>query len=220
MAHGYPEPVGFVNDLAEVISPAAEADLEATLEEFSKNTGNEIAVATLKSITEGSIEAEAVHLFEDWKIGKASEDNGVLFLVVPEAREMRIEVGYGLEPVLTDSRAGNIIRDMITPQFKANNYDSGIVEGVVAIKAVLSGQELTQPAAAVNDDDGWLIFLIIFIIVLIIWFKQKKRQITNQPHGFNSKKSSWGGFSSGKSGGSFGGFSGGSSGGGGASGRW
>lgn len=218
------KPTGLVTDLAEIISPAAETRLEADLEAYTASTGNELAVVTLKSLEGDTIENTAVALFEDWGIGKKNQDNGVLLLVAPQEREMRIEVGYGLEPVLTDARAGEIIRETITPRFKENDYDGGISGGVGAIMAVLSSQELSRPNLTDNNDGGLTAVIIIFIIVVIIILLARRAR--NGPWRF--QKSSWGGlpagrqgFSSGKSSrGSFGGFGGGRSGGGGASGRW
>ena len=208
---------GYVNDYAEIISPAVETKLETRLESFTASTGNELAVVTLKSLEGDTVENTAVALFEQWGIGQKDKDNGVLLLVVPNERELKIEVGYSLEPVLTDSRAGTIIRDVITPKFKENDYDSGITDGVEAILAVLAGQEITQ-SAGTNNYDGGRVVLIIFIMVITFIWLMRRRVRQGLP---GSRKSSWGGWSSGKSNrSSFGGFSGGSSGGGGASGRW
>ena len=208
---------GYVNDYAEIISPAVETKLETRLESFTASTGNELAVVTLKSLEGDTVENTAVALFEQWGIGQKDKDNGVLLLVVPNERELKIEVGYSLEPVLTDSRAGTIIRDVITPKFKENDYDSGITDGAEAIIAVLAGQEIAQ-SAGTNNYDGGRVVLIIFIMVITFIWLMRRRVRQGLP---GSRKSSWGGWSSGKSNrSSFGGFSGGSSGGGGASGRW
>ena len=219
-AAAFPQPVGYVNDFAEVISPATEARLEADLEAFTASTGSELAVVTLKSLEGDTVENAAVALFEQWGIGQKGKDNGVLLLIAPNERELRIEVGYGLEPVLTDSRSGTIIREVITPKFKANDYDAGISDGVGAIITVL-GQDATafdRPANNFSSDGGWIAFVIVFIIIIVFILSVKRWGKTGKTQG---KRSSWGTFSSGKSsGGSFGGFSGGSSGGGGSSGRW
>ena len=208
---------GYVNDYAEIISPAVEARLEAELESYTALSSNELSVVTLMSLEGDTIENTAVALFEQWGIGQKNKDNGVLLLIAPNEKELRIEVGYGLEPVLTDSRAGTIIREVITPKFKENDYDAGITGGVEAIIAVLAGQDLPQPAVVDNNDGGGVILTIIIIVILFIWLAKRGAK----PGLPGSRKSSWGGFSSGKSSGrSFGGFSGGSSGGGGSSGKW
>ena len=200
---------GYVNDYAEIISPAVETKLETRLESFTASTGNELAVVTLKSLEGDTVENTAVALFEQWGIGQKDKDNGVLLLVVPNERELKIEVGYSLEPVLTDSRAGTIIRDVITPKFKENDYDSGITDGAEAIIAVLAGQEIAQSAGTNNYDGGRGVLIIFIMVITFIWLM--RRRFKGGPGGFSSGKSNRS---------SFGGFSGGSSGGGGASGRW
>ena len=200
---------GYVNDYAEIISPAVEPKMETRLESFTASTSNELAVVTLKSLEGDTVENTAVALFEQWGIGQKDKDNGVLLLVVPNERELKIEVGYSLEPVLTDSRAGTIIRDVITPKFKENDYDSGITDGVEAILAVLAGQEITQSAGTNNYDGGRVVLIIFIMVITFIWLM--RRRFKGGPGGFSSGKSNRS---------SFGGFSGGSSGGGGASGRW
>lgn len=213
------KPVGYVNDFAEIISPAVEARLEVDLENYTAESSNELAVVTLKSLEEDTVENTAVAIFEQWGIGQKNKDNGVLLLVAPNERELRIEVGYGLEPVLTDSRAGTIIREVITPKFKENDYDVGITGGVEAIITVLSGQDLPQPVAANNNDGGLVVLAIFLMVIFFIWFWLMRRRFRSGTPG--SRKSSWSGWSSSKSSGSsFGGFSGGSSGGGGSSGKW
>ena len=91
--------VGYVNDYAEIISPAVEVELETRLENFTASTGNELAVVTLSSLEGDTVENVAVALFGQWGIGQKGKDNGVLLLIAPNERELRIEVGYGLEPV-------------------------------------------------------------------------------------------------------------------------
>ncbi|MDZ4229325.1 MAG: TPM domain-containing protein, partial [Patescibacteria group bacterium] len=125
LAAAFPQPVGYVNDFAEIISPAVEARLEAELESFTASTSNELAVVTLKSLEGDTVDNTAVALFEQWGIGQKGKDNGVLLLIAPNERELRIEVGYGLEPILTDSRTGTIRRDVITPKFKQDDYEGG-----------------------------------------------------------------------------------------------
>ncbi len=209
--------VGYVNDYAEIISPAVEVELETRLENFTASTGNELAVVTLSSLEGDTVENVAVALFGQWGIGQKGKDNGVLLLIAPNERELRIEVGYGLEPVLTDSRAGTIIREVITPKFKENNYDAGVTDGVEAILAVLAGEDIAQSVAIGNSDGGWVVLVIFIVIIFFIWLIRQRAK----PGLPGSRKSSWGGFTFGKSSGSSsGGFSGGSSGGGGSSGKW
>jgi uncharacterized protein len=137
---------GRVVDDAQILSATARARLTAALKAHEDATTNQIVVLTIPTIQPESIEAYAVKVVEAWRIGQKGKDNGVLVVVVPEDRKMRIEVGYGLEPTLTDGECGQIIRMVMTPAFKQGNYDRGIEEGVAAIIARLEGRSL--PVAA------------------------------------------------------------------------
>jgi uncharacterized protein len=170
LARTYPAPVGHVNDFAQIISEPVKTQLEADLTGFEKNTSNEIAVVTLDSLEGDVIENAAVELFAQWGIGKKEKDNGVLLLIAPNERQLRIEVGYGLEPLLTDSRAGTIIRTIITPKFKENDYDGGITAGVQAIEAVLSKDpslyDQPEPAPASSKNLGSFIYFGVIILLI------------------------------------------------------
>jgi uncharacterized protein len=137
---------GRVVDDAEILSQEARARLTAVLKAHEEATGNQIVVLTVPAIQPESIEAYAVKVFESWKLGQRDKDNGVLVVVVPDDRKLRIEVGYGLEPTLTDGTCGQIIRTQMTPAFKRGNYDDGVENGVAAIIARLEGRE--GPAGA------------------------------------------------------------------------
>src|SRR5512139_1419313 len=133
----FPEPQGFVNDFAGMMSSGARTELEEELVNFEKETSVEIAVATVNSLEGLTVEDYAVRLFEAWGIGKKDKDNGVLLLVSKEERKVRIEVGYGLEPVITDGRAGRILDDEVVPEFREGNYEQGIINGVRAIEGYI-----------------------------------------------------------------------------------
>ena len=131
---------GRVVDDANILGDEAQARLTATLKTHEDATTNQIVVLTVTTIGGQSIEEYAVKVFEGWKLGNKDKDNGILVVVVPEDRKMRIEVGYGLEGVLPDGAAGEIIRTWMTPAFKAGNYEKGIEDGVAAIIARLEGR--------------------------------------------------------------------------------
>ena len=133
---------GRVMDTAQILSPAVQQSLSESLQAHEKRTGNQIAVLTIASLHGESIEDYSVKVFESWKLGQKDKDNGVLIVVVPNDRRMRIEVGYGLEGTLTDATAGRIIRTVMNPKFKNGDYDGGITDGVKAVMAVLEGGEL------------------------------------------------------------------------------
>jgi uncharacterized protein len=178
LAAVWPQPVGYVNDWAEVISPAIEAELETKLENFTASTGNELAVVTLKSLEGDVIENTAVKLFEQWGIGAKDKDNGVLFLVAPNEREMRIEVGYGLEPVLNDARAGRIIRDDVTPEFKNNNYDAGVTKGTDSIIAIVGGNDpAPEPAGVMSESNVSALAVALGMITIygVAYFWRSKK---------------------------------------------
>jgi uncharacterized protein len=131
---------GRVVDNAEILKPGTRETLADALKAHEQATGNQIAVLTLPTIDGESVEQFATRVFDNWKLGQKGKDNGVLVIVVPRDRKMRIEVGYGLEGTLTDAAASRIIRNVMTPQFKNNDYDKGVSEGVNAIIATLEGR--------------------------------------------------------------------------------
>ena len=129
-----PAPQGFVNDFANIIVDEDEAVLEQSLVKFQQVIGHEIAVVTVTDLQDTDIELFAVELFQQWGIGKKGEDNGVLLLIAPNERRMRIEVGYGLEPYITDSEASRIIRDVLTPAFRKGDFSGGIAQTVALLQ--------------------------------------------------------------------------------------
>jgi uncharacterized protein len=138
---------GRVTDNAEVLSPAARARLDELLRAHEHATTNQVAVLTVPTLDGESIEDFAIRVFGAWKLGQKGKDNGVLLIVVPRDRRMRIEVGYGLESALPDVAAARIIRDAMAPRFKAGDLDGGVEAGVAAIIAQLTGAAPPPPAA-------------------------------------------------------------------------
>lgn len=141
---------GRVVDSAELLSPTVRNALSARLKAHEDATGNQIVVLTVPTLEGDSIEPYAVRVFETWKLGKKGKDNGVLLIAVPKERKLRIEVGYGLEGVLTDAVTSRIIRNVIAPEFKAGNFDQGMDAGVNALIGQLEGKgadALPEPAA-------------------------------------------------------------------------
>jgi uncharacterized protein len=138
---------GRVVDNAEILSADAERRITARLKEHEDRTTDQIAVLTVPSLEGESIEEFAVKVFEAWKLGQKGKDNGVLVVVAPRDRKMRIEVGYGLEGTLTDLHASRIIRNVMTPRFKSGEFDGGVEAGVTAIIATLAGDAAAAPAA-------------------------------------------------------------------------
>jgi uncharacterized protein len=241
----YPALTGRIVDNANLIGPAARGRIDAKLKAHEDKTGDQLVVATLPALQGIGIEDFANGLFRFWKLGAAKTNNGVLLLVAPNERKVRIEVGYGLEGALTDALSKVIITTAVTPKFKTGDFAGGIEGGVDAILEILSGDaEQWQRRAVVRDDEMSvsetiavivaMLFIFLFIIAFIRGVSQqtgpRRHRLRNgqwvtlpQSSGW-STGSGWsgggGGWSSGSSSG--GGFSGGggSSGGGGASGDW
>ena len=138
-AQPVPPLTGRVVDRGEVLTASTEQALTDLLAEHEATTSNQIVVLTVTSLDGYSVEDYAERVFNEWGLGQEEQDNGVLVLIARDDREMRIEVGYGLEDPLTDSRAGRIIRGEFVPSFRSGNYDAGALAGVAAILGVIEG---------------------------------------------------------------------------------
>lgn len=164
LAAAFPRPGGYVNDFASILDDSTEASLKAQLTTLEKDTSAEVVVVTVTSLDAMSIEEYANKLFADWGIGKKRQDNGVLLLVAPTDRAVRIEVGYGLEGILPDGLAGEIIRNDIIPEFRANNFPGGVTKGIDRIARVVR----KEPGAAdqepgTRNQEPPLLFIIPFL---------------------------------------------------------
>jgi uncharacterized protein len=215
----YPSPLGYVTDAAGILDAGSKQSLEQQLAEFERQTSIELAVATVPSLEGETVENYAVELFKQWGVGKKGKDNGVLLLVAPIERKVRIEVGYGLESVLPDGLCGQIIREDILSEFRRNNLPAGITAGVVSIENVLGGKRSVSSdsdVAAAPPWPPWAILLLFMVLALIM------ARIRYAFLGIGGIRGYGGGFGGGfgGGGGGFGGFGGGFSGGGGASGGW
>lgn len=160
---------GYVNDFAQVFTVEEKNTLERTLSTFNASTTNEIAVVTIKSLGGDYIEHYAEQLFKEWGIGEAKKDNGVLLLIALEDRKMRIEVGYGLEGVLTDSLSSQIIRNDLTPAFKQGDFYGGVFVAVEHIIDATKG-EYKRESASSNKFSNIPFEAILFTGVLILQF--------------------------------------------------
>lgn len=242
-APDFPALTGRVVDAADVLSPDVEAALTAKLEAVETSTGHQLVVATVPSLDGRPIEDYGYQLGRTWGIGSKDKDDGAILLVAPNDRKVRIEVGYGLEPVLTDAMSGLIIRERILPAFRDGDLPGGVEAGVDAIaeQIGLPPEEAQARAAAAtqasNPDErrgepgfGALIwFLIILFWIFVMGSRRGRRSgmgglgwfLLGQALGAASRGRS-SGWSGGGGFGGGGGFSGGggSFGGGGASGGW
>jgi len=226
-ADNLPRPRGYLNDFANVVDNARSQQIESACASIKQSTGVEISVITIKSLDGSTIEQEGLRYLEGWGVGKKGEDNGVVIIVSVDDRKIRIETGYGMEGVLPDSKAGEIIRYDITPRFKQGDYGDGLLAAVYKIGKIAGGEVVTYADAPRKKSNiGGFIYIIILIILVISSFSRKRRGgnlgLLWFLTGFGMGRSGgWGG-SSGSSGGfgNFGGFGGGMGGGGGASGGW
>lgn len=239
-----------VVDAAGVLSFAQQQELIAKLSDYEKESSDQIVVATVPSLNGMDIETYANRLYRAWALGQKTENNGILLLVAPNERKVRIEVGYGLEGTVTDALSAIIIHNAIIPEFRNGDYSAGIIKGVDDILQVLRGEgaelqaraQRNQKEAADQADWVEIIFLIFWAVIFFGGFGFTilapifGRKIGPGRYewlgvsialgsgsgggGSSGRGGSGGGFGGGSSGG--GGFSGGggSSGGGGASGSW
>jgi uncharacterized protein len=224
----FPALSGRVVDDAELLSEADEEQLTADLKALEDKSSDQLVVVTLPSLQGYTIEDFGYQLGRYWGIGTAKLNNGVLLIVAPNEHKVRIEVGYGLEPTLTDALSKIIIESSILPRFRAGDYAAGIKDGVRDIILVLTGDaaEVEDRAKARQDADSpgvdWFTiifwFLILSWIAWNLWGSTSRRSIF-APGGFSGSSSGgWSG-GGGHSGGGFSG-GGGSFGGGGSSGGW
>jgi uncharacterized protein len=241
-AFEFPLLTGRVVDQAGVIPVATRDAIETKLRDLEDKSGIQLVVATVKSLQGGDIETFANELFRTWKLGEAKKNNGVLLLVAPAERKVRIEVGYGLEGTVTDALAQVIIASAMVPSFKANDYPGGIERGVDGIISVLTTDAQEWHAKTrVRSEDQESLFDVLFPILLFLVIVFIFRHMVGSARGPSGTLAgsrgrtifipyggpAWGGGTSWDRGSSWGGsqgggFSGGggSSGGGGASGSW
>ena len=249
-AQTFPPLTGRVVDNANLLAPADEAALTQKLEALEKASSRQLVVATVADLQGYPIEDYGYRLGRAWKLGQSEANNGTILLVAPNERRVRIEVGYGLEPILTDALSSIIINQTILPRFKAGDFPSGINAGADAIiqqlqappeeaeqRALAAQQQAAQAQSRRSSSDGGSIFPLLFwgfilLFVILPMFRRGRRgrryrrgggfPIMIWGPGFGGGGGGgFGGFGGG-GGGGFGGFSGGggSFGGGGASGGW
>lgn len=137
----FPEISNRIVDNAHLLSSETKTSLGTKLASLEQKTGDQIVVATLPSLYGYDIETYANGLFRHWALGQKQINNGVLLVVAPNEREVRIEVGYGLEAILTDALSSTVINAIIIPNFRNGNFDKGISEGVNAIEDILTGSK-------------------------------------------------------------------------------
>lgn len=228
-AADFPPLTGRVVDDAHILPASAVADLEAKLADLESRTGTQLVVATVSSLDGQEIEPYANALFRTWKLGDKTSNNGVLLLVAPNQKRVRIEVGYGLEGTLTDALSKVIIANAIAPRFKTGDFAGGITRGVDDIIIVLttdSSEWQQRPSLRVDSEPAsapvnWLVIVVIIAVIGLMIVSPAFRWLVigMLMSGRGGGSGGLGGGGSSRGGGGFSG-RGGSSGGGGASGSW
>lgn len=155
-----------VTDLSGTLDAAQLAGLEARLAAFEQRKGAQLTVLIVPDTQPETIEQYAIRVADAWQLGRRGVDDGVLLLVATQSRQLRIEVGYGLEGVLPDAIARRIIDETIVPHFRTGDYHAGIKAGVGQLMAVIDGESLPAPHA----DDGGLISELISAVPLLLIF--------------------------------------------------
>ena len=163
-------PQGHLNDFTNTLSAEAKSSLEQSLISYEQASGHQIAVAIIPELKDETIETYAFKLFKEWGIGQKGKNNGVLFLISIKDREMKIEVGYGLEGALTDIEAGNIVDNIVPPYFKAGDYAGGIKAGLDGIIQAIGGTlEPSSPSFTKEGVRGWSGNYFWVVIGLFMW---------------------------------------------------
>ena len=184
------QPQGYVTDLAGVIDPATRQKIELLATEVQQKTGAQIAVVTVNSLEGQTREDYAVDLYKHLGIGAKGKDNGVLILIAPKDRQYKIEVGYGLEPVINDARAGDVGRDMV-PDLRKGDYSAAALAGATGVAQFIAadaGVQLTgipQRAARppTHEAPWWLPFVLFGGFFLLIRALVARRTWRAADHG-------------------------------------
>lgn len=161
---------GRVNDYGNMISPEAEARLESELKAFEESDSTQVVILTVTSLEGDVLEDYTIRVAEKWKIGQAKKDNGVIFFAAKNDRVMRIEVGRGLEGVLTDLLSGRILDNIVRPRFRSGDFDGGFIEGSAAIVKACRGEFTNDnpPGSGRSEGSGSPLFMFFFMGILFL----------------------------------------------------
>jgi uncharacterized protein len=225
-----PAPTQWVTDNVGVLSADTQSSLNDRLRNYERSTGHQVLVWIGATTGDTPLEEWTIKSFTAWKVGRKGLDDGVVLFLFTQDHKVRIEVGYGLEGVLTDAIASEIIRADVTPQMRANDPDAAVTSAVSDILATIGGENGASPRPLATTSSGNVslsTIILLFLVVLIPFLVIVRLARRGLPYVIGSGWSGagWGGGSGwggGFSGGGGGGFSGGGGmgGGGGASGGW
>ena len=156
-----------ITDQTATLTIDQKSGLESRLADFEKQKGSQIAVLIVPSTLPETIEQYSIRVFDQWKLGRKSIDDGVLLIIAKNDRKLRIEVGYGLEGALPDATAKRIIEEVIAPHLKKGNYSGGIDAGISSIINVIKGESFTTPKK--DGSTSWAVLFPILIFFMIIF---------------------------------------------------
>lgn len=231
-AQSFPKFTAPVVDAAGVVPHEVEMQVNAALNDYQKRSGNQVAVAVVRTTGNRSIEDYGIDLAREWGVGEKGDDNGVLLLIATEDRKLRIEVGRGLEGTLTDLQSGRIIRERLIPLLRQGDFAGAVTQGTLAIRQELGDTEAGPLPELTEDETGseggspWPLLFVLPVLGLGLLRGGRRRGMGGFGGGFGAPIFWGGGFGGGGfgggggGGGGFGGGGGGGFGGGGASGGW
>ena len=167
----FPKLTGRVVDQAGILSESVEGQLSAAFKRYETQTSNQVVVATINDLGSKTIAQYGYMLGRHWGIGQEGKNNGLILLISKHDRELRIEVGYGLEGLMTDALATSIVHHTIAPFFKRGDFDGGVIAGSNQILEVLSGKKVQLPRVSSRkpEQNPLLMGLMIFIFLLVFW---------------------------------------------------
>ncbi len=172
-------PNGWVHDETnKTLSPSAKAQLESILQYERDSTSNQIAILIIESLEGASLEEYTLSVAEKWGLGKKGKDNGVLFLIAMQERQVRIEVGSGLEGALTDLMASRINRNELIPRFRQGNYDEGVIAATNAIIQTIKGEykneePVVRKTKRFRKNSPYTTLIVLIVIILIGVFRRR-----------------------------------------------
>ncbi|MFA4815513.1 MAG: TPM domain-containing protein [Candidatus Gracilibacteria bacterium] len=161
----------YVLDQAGVLSDETEGTLQVQLSTLAADTSTGMVVVTILTLNDYPIESYALELGREWGVGQEAFDNGLVFLVVTEDREVRIEVGYGLEGAITDLQSSLILNKITSPYFKEGDYDQGVLKTVAELETLARGEPFATDDLQVTNDTGYsdVVSVLLFWALPIIW---------------------------------------------------
>lgn len=167
-----PEFTGWVTDTTGTLDVDTQAALSQDLAALSKEKGAQIAVLMVPTTGNEDIESYATRAFSQWGLGRKNIDDGILLVVAKDDRTLRIEVGYGLEGAVPDVLAGRIIREQITPNFRAGQFSAGVVAGVHSLISLVQGEDLPAPVSGADsdsdDESPWVLLPVLLFMALLM----------------------------------------------------